>query len=40
MPLVTDEVKFKQFHNILNEADKLRVTTAGMESKNGFLKIL
>lgn len=37
MPFVTDEVKLKQFHNILNEADKLRLTTAGVESKNGFL---
>lgn len=37
MPLVTDEVRPKQFHNILNEADKLRVTTGGMKSKDGFL---
>lgn len=33
MPLVTYEVRPKQFHNILNEADELRITTAGVKAK-------
>lgn len=35
-PSVIYEVRPKQFHNILKEADELRVTTAGMKSKGDF----
>lgn len=38
MPSVIYEVRPKQFHNILKEADEFRVTTAGMKSKDDFLR--
>lgn len=38
MPSVIYEVKPKQFRNIFNEADELRVITEGMKSKDDFLR--
>ena len=32
------EARNQQFPNMLNEADELRETTAGMKSRDGFLK--
>lgn len=38
MPSVIYEVRPKQFHNSLKEADELRVTTTEMKSKDDFLR--
>lgn len=40
VPSVIYEVRPKPFHNILNEADELRVTTSGMKSEDGFLRTI